>query len=89
MVLVRRKRVLFHDVPDSIRHLSPGNKLPDPGLYPSPEAKALAADPEVFYVQETGEVFLDYECVEDRVLAFRPLNLSLRLANSPDLMPLV
>lgn len=87
MVLVRRKRVLFHDVPDSIRHLSPGNKLPDPGLYPSPEAKALAADPEVFYIPETGEVFLDYECVEDSDIRFRTAHLS--FAHNPDLMPLV
>lgn len=71
MVLVRRKRVLFHDVPDSIRHLSPGNKLPDPGLYPSPEAKALAADPEVFYIQETGEVFLDYESYAARMTFYK------------------
>ncbi|KAG8920997.1 hypothetical protein FRC00_009258, partial [Tulasnella sp. 408] len=71
MVLVRRKRVLFHDVPDSIRHLGPGNKLPDPGLYPSPEAKALAADPEVFYIPETGEVFLDYESYAARMTFYK------------------
>ena len=80
MVLVRRKKVVFKDLPD----LTALPKPPDASTTPSSSTSALPpvpgvdsngqpvgdksakqlakeADPEVFYIKQTGEIFLDYE----------------------------
>lgn len=63
MVLVRRKRVLFHDVPASLRHLIPDQTNPANAPQLTEDGRLLTAGSEVFYIPETGEVFVDYEYV--------------------------
>ena len=88
MVLVRRKKVVFKDLPDLNALPKPTDATSTPSsstslLPPIPtldangqpvgdkSAKQLAkeADPDVFYIKQTGEIFLDYEYVQ---LAIHP-----------------
>ncbi|KAG8903371.1 hypothetical protein FRB99_003393 [Tulasnella sp. 403] len=55
MVLVRRKRVLFHDVPENLDD-------------------HLQSNADVFYIPETGEIFLDYQSYASR-MTFYKLNI--------------
>ena len=83
MVLVRRKKVVFKDLPDLNALPKPTDATSTPSsstslLPPIPaldgngqpvgdkSAKQLAkeADPDVFYIKQTGEIFLDYEYVQ-------------------------
>ena len=89
MVLVRRKKVVFKDLPDLNALPKPTDAMSTPSsstslLPPIPtldangqpvgdkSAKQLAkeADPDVFYIKQTGEIFLDYEYVQPVIHPF-------------------
>lgn len=80
MVLVRRKKVVFKDLPDlstlnsfnDATSVASASSLP-PSAPPavshtdangndkSAKQTAKEQDPDVFYIKQTGEIFLDYE----------------------------
>ncbi|KAG8844443.1 hypothetical protein FRB96_003031 [Tulasnella sp. 330] len=79
MVLVRRKRVLFHDVPEELRHLIPDQQNGDTNSSAQPNPNGLyrlpaSQDRDVFYIPDTGEIFLDYETYAAR-MTFYKLNI--------------
>ncbi|KAG9001450.1 hypothetical protein FRB94_004765 [Tulasnella sp. JGI-2019a] len=79
MVLVRRKRVLFHDVPEELRHLIPDQQNGDTNCSAQLDASGLyrlpaSQDRDVFYIPDTGEIFLDYETYAAR-MTFYKLNI--------------
>ncbi|KAF8342653.1 ATP-utilizing chromatin assembly and remodelling N-terminal-domain-containing protein [Cantharellus anzutake] len=53
MPLVRRKKVLLHDIPDTIA------------------AEPAQSTREVFFIERTGEIFMDYESYSARMLFYR------------------